>query len=100
MPLSEIRDQLADTALLIELPESDILWTEPRDLTWNEAIALLAGDPPANGWRRAILFADYRVYRINRPLHPSAAKAILTVAGAEDTTRENLFRDRFLVPGG
>ena len=56
LPLSEIRDQLADPALLIQLPESDILWTEPRDLTWNEAIALLAGNPRTDRWRRAILF--------------------------------------------
>jgi hypothetical protein len=32
--------EIRETILLIEIPDSDIPWTEPRDLTLEEAVAL------------------------------------------------------------
>jgi hypothetical protein len=39
---SDLADLSSDKILLIELPGSDILWTEPRDLTLEEALRLFA----------------------------------------------------------
>ena len=38
--IPELTPEIRETILLIEIPHSDIPWTEPRDLTLEEAVAL------------------------------------------------------------
>jgi hypothetical protein len=49
--------------ILIEDPDSDIRWTEPRDLTIEELESIGRGEDPAG---IAVLLEDRRVYRLSR----------------------------------
>jgi hypothetical protein len=42
--LSDVTDPLSRTLLFIEIPSRGIRWSQPRDLTLDEAIALLCND--------------------------------------------------------
>jgi hypothetical protein len=89
--LRRIEDGTANTIVLIEAPELGVLWTEPRDATLSEAIALL-GSPVhrysdhffyVREWVsefRYVAFADGHVEEVAM-LNPQAATAYLTSAG-------------------
>ncbi len=92
----EFADGRENTVIIIELPQSDIRWGEPRDVTIEEAIAILGGAPSKkklagqHGGRLALLFADGEIRRLNRPLPDEAARGLLTIAGGERVTRDEL----------
>jgi hypothetical protein len=50
--LGAIRNQLDKTVLLIEVADSGIVWTEPRDVSWNDAPKLLDASPRAISLRK------------------------------------------------
>jgi len=49
--IPKLTPEIMDTIVLIEIPDSDIPWTEPRDLTLEEAVALFR-DEKREGPRR------------------------------------------------
>jgi hypothetical protein len=98
--LSDIKDDRARTILLLEAYGLDIPWIEPRDLTFDEAVAILTGKsqaaakhsrfrdsgffympPPLPG--ASIAFADGSTRFMALPISKELATALLTVDGGE-----------------
>jgi hypothetical protein len=88
-------DDPDNTILLIEAPELEIPWTQPRDMSMNEAIGLL-GRPMRrysdsffyvheHEVRRMVAVASGSIRHIV-PLTPEAATALLTRNGGESVT--------------
>lgn len=77
----DITDGLSKTIVLVELPNSDIVWTEPRDVS--------ADWQPANGHEkrgRYAAFADGAVRLLPRNMDPDLVRKLLTADGGEDVT--------------
>ena len=97
-----IRDGEENTVMLIEVTNLDAGWSEPRDLTFDEAVEALSGDRfmghisvedhyyykirRCHG--RFVVFADGHVSFLSR-LKPEIAKALLTENGGEDLDTES-----------
>src|ERR1043165_8830586 len=94
--LSDISDGTATTILLIEAHGRPVIWSEPRDLTFEEAVDLLSRPVPLNDGHavnngffykqsrgRFVAFADTRVQLLTSPLDRHLAAALLTVNGHE-----------------
>ena len=112
--LKEITDRREDTVLLVEVPHSDIRWMEPRDPSLDDLVASRGGENPvvgshhlryADAWHYAqpvagnVARADASVWYLCAPLGGDDAKAVLSVAGGERLTLEEL-SDRKRVPAG
>ena len=83
---------------MAEIANSDILWTEPRDLDINQ-MSLTINDrtrPSISGRHPsgpAVVFADsIRVYRLDKSLRPETLRALITIAGGEPVKRDALIR--------
>lgn len=94
----DFRDGLENTILLVEITNSNIHWMEPRDLNFDE-MSFTINDPQRpsisaphpNG--PAVVFADWiSGYRLDRSLRPETVKALVTIAGGEPVTKNNLNR--------
>ncbi len=96
---SDVTDGLLNTMLLIEVQGTGIKWSEPRDFTLDEAIALLRGasdeewiergtfvsyryDRPPQSYR-CVAFADGRADSVYSGNNPDDLRAFLTRAGGE-----------------
>ena len=85
----EIRDGFHSTVAILELADSDIHWMEPRDLTFEEAVAAFEGKPGAPKLEQhpggiVIGFADGRVRLLSREFLRKHSNAMLTRAGGEE----------------
>ncbi|WP_428307572.1 DUF1559 domain-containing protein [Lacipirellula sp.] len=97
LPVEEITDGLEDTILVLECHGLDVPWSKPRDLSLDEAVAVLAGlrsdqlahppyEYPGYFYRKPSLdrlgvhaaFADGEVRFLPVPLPEDMAKALLT----------------------
>jgi hypothetical protein len=110
----DFKDGADRTILLIEAPGRDVNWAEPRDLSFDEAVALLT-KPPASpvraplhtmlgdpGYfykpleddrpRLAVAFADGSAGMLPVPISRELAVALLTVDGGERVDRAKLNR--------
>jgi hypothetical protein len=100
--LGEIQDGTSTTVLVIECND-DIPWTEPRDLTLDEATTLLTGADPFEtlGHRytnffheyyigRYVLIVDGSVYYASAHLDPSQWDAVLSINGGDGDPSEDL----------
>lgn len=77
----EITDGLSTTIMLVELPDSDIVWTEPRDIS--------ADWKPASGREkrgRYAAFADGAVRLLPRNMDPDLVRKLLTADSGDDVT--------------
>jgi hypothetical protein len=98
MAEKEIADGAENTLMLVETTTFSIKWNEPRDLTFDEALALLTSVPSAESrdwhiadegflWReckyRQGAFYNGRVVRFKIPLDRATAVALLTANGGE-----------------
>lgn len=97
--LDSISDGRENTLLLVEIPSRGIAWSEPRDLTIDEAIALFCVDPQdiqtypgyfVSSHYRArtnknlhMALADGSVRRFPPHLEPDDLRALLTPSGGE-----------------
>jgi hypothetical protein len=94
--LRDFQNKLSQTILLVEACGRHINWAEPRDLSFEEAVNLLAtslakGDghhvengflfKPSSG--RFVAFADGRVAILSQPIDRNLAKSLLTVGGSD-----------------
>lgn len=96
----EIMDGPGNTILLAEIRDSGIHWMEPRDLKF-ESLTLqtdpgrasstcISSHHPAGP---AVVFADkITAYRLRPSLSLSKLRAMLTIAGGEEVTKESLKR--------
>ena len=108
----DFTDSPSETIILIENPDSDIVWQEPRDLTLDEAVNLLTKpttrrksfkeptlfrrlfkDPQEDG--HLVAFADGAVLFIRPIKDPNVARALLTCNGGEDLSG---WRNRYEMP--
>jgi hypothetical protein len=86
--LSDIKDDRSSTILVIEWPNSDIHWPEPRDVTRDEAVTWFRkahADPSLMPHYHGIHvgFANGTVATISPTVAPEAFDAMLTIAGGE-----------------
>ena len=96
---ADIRDGPQNTILLIETTSLDVRWSEPRDLTFDEAVDLLSSPispvgsdghlaESASEFTRAVPYrqvaiCDGSVWRIPSPIARDHAIALLTADGGE-----------------
>lgn len=94
--LDDFHDGLDNTILLVEIADSDIVWTEPRDLHVDTMSFRVNDDdaPSISSSRRVgpyVVFADYiHTRRISPFLHPTALRALTTIAGREEVCMANV----------
>jgi hypothetical protein len=96
---AQIADGAENTLLLVDTTSFDIPWSEPRDLTYDEALELLTTVPSAEtqDWYianhgyfmrhqrfRLGVLCDGRVVRLRIPLDRATANALLTANGGEE----------------
>ncbi|WP_442483465.1 DUF1559 family PulG-like putative transporter [Aeoliella sp. SH292] len=102
---ADITDGREQTILLLEASNQHIDWKEPRDLTFDEALALLT-EPvdPANfdghlwstgpfrkpTYYRSAIMADRSHYKLRAPLPRELATALLTATGGEQVDLNEL----------
>jgi hypothetical protein len=96
--LEEMTDGPANTILLVEIARSDILWTEPRDLTL-DTMSFSLNDPQrpslssAHPFGPAVVFADgISAYRLTRTVSPEQLRGFLTITGCEPLDRDQVLR--------
>ena len=85
--ITELSDAQSNTILLVEAARSGIGWTEPRDLTLDEAlrginISQQEGIRSGHGDGVVVAFADGRVRFVRNGLKREALRAMLTRGGA------------------
>ena len=86
--LGQIRDGAAHTIVVGEIVNSDIYWTEPRDLSL-ETASLRINDrsrPSISSGHRGlatVLFADGHTLTTSDSIDPSVLEALLTIDGGE-----------------
>lgn len=86
---AQIRDGSANTIAAGEIVNSDIYWTEPRDLPL-DAMSFRVNDrskPSISSAHRGaatVVFADGHTQTLSNSIDPRVLKALLTIAGAEE----------------
>lgn len=103
LKISSITDGTSNTILIVEAAGRGIHWAEPRDLSFDEAVILLAtpldehsddGHRVEEGYfykpsyRRNVAFCDGHVESLRMPLAREAAIALLTANGGETVDPE------------
>lgn len=91
----DITDGLQNTILFVEIANSDIYWSEPRDLRWDEmSFRINDPDKPSISSHHQIgpgvVFADGRFRRLSNSISPDIVKALLTINGGENISRYDL----------
>lgn len=96
--LEDFADGLENTILMAEIANSDILWTEPRDLVVDH-MSFAINDPKrasisgAHPSGPAVVFGEsIRAYRLDKSLRPETLRALITIAGGEPVKRDSLIR--------
>jgi hypothetical protein len=107
--VSEFKDGISNTILVIEVADSGIRWTEPRDLAFDE-VPFTVTDPRTGGGRGLssrhisdiggcfcdpevfcgahVLVGDGSVRRLALETQPELLRAMLTIDGGEDVDHE------------
>lgn len=95
---SDITDGAENTLLLVEIANSDIHWAEPRDLQVEE-MSFKINDPTRpsisspHEYGPGVIFADGLYYRLPHTTDPRIVKALITIDGGEEITRDEIFRE-------
>jgi type II secretory pathway pseudopilin PulG len=107
------KDPPGKTILLIEAAGLSVPWAEPRDLSFDEALAILTGKAPnqvmhvrtpqqgfyQKGYGQAgvhVAFANGRVGFVPEGISPKLARALLTANGGEEIAQAEI--NRLLLP--
>ncbi|HJT31979.1 MAG TPA: DUF1559 domain-containing protein [Pirellulales bacterium] len=86
--IADFRDGAANTIFVAEIADSDIHWTEPRDLEFDK-MSFRINDPSLpsisghHSEGAAVMMADGSVRFLSNDTDPSVVRALLTVAGGE-----------------
>lgn len=93
--LDDITDGPENTILLVEIADSEIHWSEPRDLhidqmsfTINDPAKPSISSPHQLG--PGVVFADGYYCRIAKSMPPETLKALMTISGGENVSRKKL----------
>jgi hypothetical protein len=100
--LADIRDGLENTILVVESITCNPDWTEPRDLEFDmmsfRVNATDVGSISSHHPRGPLVcFADGAVYHLSESASEREVKALLTIAGEERVTREDLLSRGILI---
>jgi hypothetical protein len=98
---SEIVDGLVNTIAIAETSRSDIHWLHPLDLNGTE-MSLRVNDGPnsigsTSGRMPCVCFGDGQVFYLSPKIPASALKALLTINGREEVSRDACIRNGWLV---
>jgi prepilin-type processing-associated H-X9-DG protein len=99
--LEEFTDGPENTIVLVEIANSNIHWSEPRDLMFDE-ISFKINDPakPSISSPHAdgpnVVFADGRSCRVSEAIPPETLRALFTINGGEKVSRYDLKKQGFL----
>ena len=95
MDLISLRDGLENTIMLVEIANSNIHWSEPRDLEFeemsfkvNDRTKPSISSPHEDG--PGVVFADGSFARLSPSIPPEVVKGLLTVDGGEEISRSEL----------
>jgi len=93
--LSQIRDGLENTILVVESAGFSTSWTEPKDLMFDTmSFTLNAKAKPSISSNHSngayVGFADGASYFLTDQITESELRALLTISGGEDVTRKDL----------
>ncbi len=86
----DIKDGAANTLLAVELQDSGVMWSEPRDLSIDEFIAAMKRQPGEPGPRPiyhagvCAVFADGSTRLLAPDLHEAVLRSLCTRAGGEN----------------
>jgi hypothetical protein len=99
--LSDITDRHDTTILVVEINHSDILWSEPRDMRFDEMqFEINSQKGPSisspHTFGPAVAFADGSVARLSENIPPEIVKAMLTIAGGEKLDKAEMGRKGWL----
>jgi hypothetical protein len=95
----DIKDGASNTVVLVEIADSDIPWTEPRDMSFDHALAGVNVDRQhgisSNHGNWAFwAFADGSVQVLFDKTSPQTVKACLTIAGGETINEADIRPER------
>ena len=93
--LDEITDGLENTILVVETLSGSDKWTEPRDLQFDSMSFVISKSKNGEIGSRhpggaSVGFADGEVHFITDAISPEELRALLTIAGNEPITRQQL----------
>lgn len=100
--LADITDGLENTILIVESINCTPDWTEPRDLEFdtmdfiiNSSVkpSISSGHPSG----ALVCFADTKTYCVTPRIAQAELRALLTIAGGENATREDLVKRGILI---
>ena len=89
--LQDISDRASNTIMVVEMSESGIRWTEPRDLSFDEMSFKINSDS-GPGIRSEhlggahIVTCDACVHYLSEQIPPELLKGLLTIAGGEEVS--------------
>lgn len=99
--MSEISDPLDCTIAVAETSQRDIHWLHPLDFdvdklsfAINDGPASISSDDPLGP---LVLFADGGVYRLNSTIDADTLRALITINGNEDVSRDRLLARGLLI---
>lgn len=97
----DITDGPENTILVVEIANSDIHWSEPRDLEFdrmsfkiNDPEKPCISSPHADGAN--VVFADGRSRRLSKTIPPETLRALFTINGGEKISRRELEQQGFM----
>lgn len=100
--VSDVTDGTANTIAVVEIADSHVHWLSPVDLKIDDMSFLInsgsnsISSHHSNG--PAVLFCDGAVFRINPSMDAETVRALCTINGGEDISRETLISQGLLVP--
>ena len=100
--LSEIKDGLENTILVVESTSCTPDWTEPRDLEFDTMSFVVnsKNGPSISGLHPLgplVVFADGEVYHVTKNVTAAELRAMLTIAGNENVVRQELISRGVLI---
>jgi len=90
---------MSNTVMLVEIADSDINWIEPRDMSFDRAIAGVNVDrqhgiSSNHGNWAFFVFVDGSVRSLTEQMSPTTLKASLTIVGGETINEADIMPDR------
>ncbi|MCM2375260.1 DUF1559 family PulG-like putative transporter [Aporhodopirellula aestuarii] len=99
--ITDVTDPPECTIAVVETARRDIHWLQPMDLdgselapTVNDGNTSISSDDPRGP---LVLFVDGAVYRLNPAIDPGTLRALITVNGEEDVSRDRLIASGMLI---